>query len=180
MDLARWGLDKNEFPRAVTSSGGRFGYKDDAETPNTISSFYEFGDKELQFEVRGLITNAELDVKIGNVYYGTEGILAIDGYNTWRTYFGPNLEQGPNGKGGGDHFANFITAVRARDHKLLNADIEEGHLSSAYCHLGNIAYRLGRKLQINPASESFINDPEADAMLTRHYREPFVVPAKIG
>ncbi|WP_337175772.1 Gfo/Idh/MocA family oxidoreductase [Paludisphaera sp.] len=180
MDIARWGLDKNEFPKAVTSSGGRFGYKDDGETPNTISSFFEFGDKELQFEVRGLITNAELDVKIGNIYYGTEGILAIDGYNTWRTYFGPNLEQGPNGKGGGDHFANFLNAVRARDHKLLNADIEEGHLSSAYCHLGNIAYQLGRKLQINPASESFINDPEADAMLTRQYREPFVVPAKIG
>ncbi|OJW10919.1 MAG: hypothetical protein BGO49_25775 [Planctomycetales bacterium 71-10] len=180
MDLARWGIDKKEFPKTVMSSGGRFGYKDDGETPNTLSTFFEFGDVELQFEVRGLITNPEQEVKIGNIFYGTEGILTIDGYTTWRTYFGPKLEQGANGKGGGDHFANFIKAVRARDSKLLNADIEEGHLSSAYCHLGNIAYRLGRKLHINPASESFLNDPEADAMLTRQYREPFVVPPKIG
>ena len=77
-------------------------------------------------------------------------------------YFGPKLEKGPGGNGGGDHFANFVKAVKARDPKLLNADIEEGHLSSAYCHLGNIAYRLGRKLHVNPSTESFVNDSEAD------------------
>ena len=180
MDLARWGIDKKEFPKSVQSSGGRFGYKDDGETPNTLATFFEFDDVELQFEVRGLITNPELEVKIGNIFYGTEGILTIDGYTNWRTYFGPNLEPGESGKGGGDHYANFIKAVRAGDHTLLNADIEEGHVSSAYCHLGNIAYRLGRKLHINPSTESFINDPEADAMLTRPYRAPFVVPDKIG
>ncbi|MDG3004673.1 Gfo/Idh/MocA family protein [Paludisphaera mucosa] len=180
MDLARWGIAKNEFPKTVMSSGGRFGYEDDGETPNTLSTFFEFDDVELQFEVRGLITNPEQEVKIGNIFYGTEGILTIDGYNTFRTYFGPKLEPGESGKGGGDHYANFLQAVRARDPKILNADIEEGHLSSAYCHLGNIAYRLGRKLHINPASESFVDDSEADAMLTRPYRAPFVVPAKIG
>jgi len=72
-----------------------------------------------------------------------------------------------------------VKAVKSRDHTLLAADIEEGHLSSAYCHLGNIAYRLGRKLHINPANESFIADPEADSLLTRKYRQPFVVPAKV-
>ena len=81
--------------------------------------------------------------------------------------------------GSGDHYANFVKAVKARDPKLLNADIEQGHLSSAYCHLGNIAYRLGRKLHVNPSAESFINDSEADLMLTRDYREPFVVPTKV-
>jgi hypothetical protein len=79
----------------------------------------------------------------------------------------------------GDHFANFVKAVKARDPKLLNADIEQGHLSSAYCHLGNIAYRLGRKLHVNPSTESFVGDSEADALLTREYRAPFVVPAKV-
>ncbi|WP_165250247.1 Gfo/Idh/MocA family protein [Paludisphaera soli] len=180
MDVARWGIGKQEFPKTVMSSGGRFGYEDDGETPNTLSTFFEFDDVELQFEVRGLVTNPELDVKIGNIFYGTEGVLAISGYNTWNSFFGPKLEPGEGGKGGGDHYANFLAAVRARDPKILNADIEEGHLSSAYCHLGNIAYRLGRKLHINPASESFVNDSEADAMLTRDYRAPFVVPAKIG
>jgi Oxidoreductase family, C-terminal alpha/beta domain len=72
-----------------------------------------------------------------------------------------------------------VKAVKARDPKLLNADIEQGHLSSAYCHLGNIAYRLGRKLHVNPSAESFINDSEADLMLTREYRLPFVVPTKV-
>jgi hypothetical protein len=72
-----------------------------------------------------------------------------------------------------------VRAVKSRDHTLLAADIEEGHLSSAYCHLGNIAYRLDRKLHINPMRESFIADPEADSLLTRQYRQPFVVPAKV-
>ncbi len=179
MDLARWGLGKNELPRAVVASGGRFGYSDQGQTPNTLHVSFEFDDCELQFEVRGLITNEESRVKIGDIFYGTEGILAITSYETWQSFFGPKLEKGPGSSGGGDHFANFVKAVKARDPKLLTADIEEGHLSSAYCHLGNIAYRLGRKLHVNPSTESFVGDSEADLMLTREYRAPFVVPAKV-
>ncbi len=179
MDLARWGLGKTEMPKSVMASRGRYGYTDDGQTPNTLSVAFDFGDCELQFEVRGLITNDEQRVRVGDIFYGTEGILAITSYQDWQVFFGHKLEKGPGGSGGGDHFANFVKAVRARDRKLLNADIEEGHLSSAYCHLGNIAYRLGRKLHINPSTESFVNDSEADAMLTRAYRAPFVVPAKV-
>jgi predicted dehydrogenase len=179
MDLARWGLNKNEFPKAVQASGGRFGYKDDAETPNTELVSMEFDDSILEFEVRGLPTNDEQGAKIGDLFYGPEGVLAITSYTTWQSYLGPKLEKGPGGTGGGDHFKNFLTAVKKRDPKLLNGDIEEGHLSSAYCHLGNIAYRLGRKLHIDPSTESFVNDAEADRMLTREYRAPFVVPEKV-
>jgi hypothetical protein len=161
------------------ASGGRYGYTDDGQTPNTELVAFEYDDCELQFEVRGLITNPEAQVKVGNIFYGTEGVLAITSYTNWYTLLGHNLEPGPKGKGDGDHFANFIKAVKAHDRKMLNADIEEGHLSSAFCHLGNISYRLGRKLHINPSSESFVNDSEADGMLTREYRAPFVVPAKI-
>jgi predicted dehydrogenase len=179
MDLARWGLGKKEFPKTVIASGGRYGYSDDGQTPNTELVAFEYDDCELQFEVRGLPTNSEMNVKIGDIFYGTEGLLAMTSYTDWYTLLGPKLEPGPRGTGGGNHFANFIKAVRARDHKLLNADIEEGHQSSAFCHLGNIAYRLGRKLHINPSTESFVNDSEADAMLTREYRAPFVVPSKV-
>jgi predicted dehydrogenase len=179
MDLARWGLGKNELPRSVMASGGRFGYSDDGQTPNTLHVSFEFDDSELQFEVRGLVTNEESHVKIGDIFYGTEGILAITSYETWQVFFGPKLEKGPGSTGGGDHYANFVKAVKARDPKVLNADIEQGHLSSAYCHLGNIAYRLGRKLHVNPSTESFVGDSEADALLTREYRAPFVVPAKV-
>jgi predicted dehydrogenase len=179
MDLARWGLGKNEFPKTVQSSGGRYGYKDDGETPNTLTTAFEFDDALLQFEVRGLPTNDELQVKIGDIFYGTEGVMAITSYNDYQVYLGPKLEKGPSGKGGGDHFANFLKAVRSRDAKSLNADIEEGHLSSAYCHLGNIAYKLGRKLHINPSTESFVDDAQADALLTRKYRKGFEVPTVV-
>ena len=176
VDLARWGLNKKEFPKSVMASGGRYGYKDDGETPNTLSVAYEFDDCMLEFEVRGLPTNEELGVKVGDIFYGTEGVLAISSYTDWQTYMGPKLEKGPGGKGGGDHFANFLQAVHARDPKILKGDIEEGHLSSAYCHLGNISYKLDRKLHINPSTESFINDPEADTHLTRNYRDGYKVP----
>ena len=118
-------------------------------------------------------------VTSGDIFYGTEGVLAITSYTNWQAYMGPKLVPGATGSGGGDHYRNFLDSVRARDHKMLNADIEQGHYSSAYCHLGNIAYKLGRKLTINPATESFVNDSEADALLTREYRKGFEVPAKI-
>ena len=179
VDLARWGLNKREFPKAVTAVGGRYGYKDDGETPNTLAVNYEFDDCMMEFEVRGLPTNDELGVKVGDIFYGTEGVLAISSYTDWQTYMGPKLEKGVGGRGMGDHFANFLQAVHARDHKILNGDIEEGHLSSAYCHLGNIAYQLDRKLHINPSTESFVNDPEADTHLTRTYRDDFKVPSVV-
>ena len=100
MDLARWGLGKNELPRSVTASGGRFGYSDDGQTPNTLHVGFEFDDCELQFEVRGLVTNEESHVKIGDIFYGTEGILAITSYETWQSFFGPKLEKGPGSTGG--------------------------------------------------------------------------------
>src|SRR5258707_14850299 len=122
MDIARWGLGKDEFPKAVQASGGRFGYKDDGETPNTELVSLEFEDSLLQFEVRGLATNDELGAKVGDLFYGTEGVLAITSYTTWQTYLGPKLEKGPGGTGSGDHFANFLSAVKARDPKILAAD----------------------------------------------------------
>ena len=79
MDLARWGLNKQEFPRTVMSSGGRLGYKDQGETPNTQMVAFEFDDALMQFEVRGRDTNEELGVRVGDIFYGTEGVLAMYG-----------------------------------------------------------------------------------------------------
>ncbi|HLV00062.1 MAG TPA: hypothetical protein VKZ59_02265, partial [Acidobacteriota bacterium] len=77
------------------------------------------------------------------------------------------------------HFSNFIDCIRSRRWQDLNADIQEGHLSTALCHLANISYRTGRKLRFNPHSETFIGDEEANSYLTRIYRPPFVVPDKV-
>ncbi len=182
MDVARWGLGKSTWPTKIVSSGGRFGYKDDGETPNTLVSTYRWDDCELIFEVRGLATNAEQGVKVGNIFYGTKGFLTIDG-DKWQTFLGApdakTFEPGPKGGGGGDHFANFIEAVLARDPKKLHAEIEEGHRSSALCHLGNIAYRAGRALAFDNASETFPGDAQANSLLTREYRSPFTMPEKV-
>jgi hypothetical protein len=90
---------------------------------------------------------------------------------------GTEMDRGAGGTDG--HFTNFIKAVRAHDKTILNGPVETAHLSSGLAHLGNIAYRLGRVLTFDPDAERFVNDAEADKMLTRNYREPFVVPEKV-
>ncbi|MFP4366046.1 MAG: hypothetical protein ACLFQA_03030 [Bacteroidales bacterium] len=89
--------------------------------------------------------------------------------------FGHDRTPGKSGSEGGNHYANFIDAVRARDISLQHGPVESAHLSSALAHLGIIAYQTGRVLTFNPYTEKFVNDPEADGLLTRNYREPFVV-----
>ena len=75
------------------------------------------------------------------------------------------------------HFRNWVEAVRSRDRAKLNAEISDGHLSSSLCHLANISYRVGRTLNFDTKSERFVNDAEADALLTRReYRSPYKLP----
>ena len=88
-------------------------------------------------------------------------------------------QPGPARKAGGDHFANFIKAVRSRKTSKQNGPVETAHLSSALAHLGNIAFRLGRVLNFDPATEKFVGDKEANPMLTRQYRAPYVVPERV-
>jgi predicted dehydrogenase len=178
MDIARWGLGVG-LPRAVFSDGGRFGYEDDGETPNTQHAIFEYDDSVLQFEVRGLPTNDERNVKVGNIFYGSTGYMVVNG-GKWQTFMGANSEPGPSGPTkdahGVDHFQNFVEAMKTRNAATLNAPVEEGHLSSALCHLANISYRLGRKLHFDAKSERFVGDNGADWLLTRDYRSPYAVP----
>jgi hypothetical protein len=83
------------------------------------------------------------------------------------------------GSGLGNHYQAFIDAIRAGDRKLANADIRDGFYSCALMHLGNISYKLGRSLEFDPVKMKFKNAPDADALLTREYRKPFVVPDKV-
>lgn len=196
-DIARWGMGKDEHPVRVQSAGGYFKYTDcSQETPNTQSSVFEYADgKILQFETRGLDTNAEgnLNVKIGNIFYGTEGWLEVNG-SKWQAFnskgepgIGSEGQESNNevlgylaAPGGGGHYANFIAAVRSRNKADLTCDIFEGHMSSALPLLANISYRLGgASLDFDPVDEKFINNSGANNMLTRDYREPFVVPDKV-
>jgi predicted dehydrogenase len=198
-DIARWGLNKNEHPVSVYSAGGVYGIDPDEcaqETPNTQSSLFKYKDgKMLEFETRGRFSNDEssLGIRIGNVFYGTEGYLELRG-GTWKAFHNREREPFAGSKtgeekqidptfltapGGTEHYANFIDAIRAGKNEMLHCDIIEGFYSSALPHLANISYRLGRELKFMVDYEKFANDSEADMMLTRKYRKPYVVPDKV-
>ena len=179
-DMCLWGLGVG-LPDKVTSAGGKFLWDDCKETPETLSSTYVYTKEKkiIEFEVRPWCTNAEDGATVGNIFYGSEGYMVIKGYSKYETFLGQKKEPGPTGDKKPDHFGNFIQAVRKRDKSVLNGPVETAHTSSALAHLGNIAYRLGRVLTFDPATEQFVGDKEANGMLSRHYRKPFAVPEKV-
>ncbi len=176
-DLCMWGLDVG-FPEKITSMGGKFLWNDSKETPEVLTSNYHYPSKKkmIEFEVRPWNTNNEDGTGIGNIFYGSEGYMVVKGYNDYATFLGREKTPGPARKEGGDHYKNFVDAVLAKNPALCNGPVETAHLSSGLAHLGNIAYRVGRVLTFDPVTEKFIGDSEADKLLTRSYRAPFVVP----
>jgi predicted dehydrogenase len=202
-DVARWGLGKNEHPVSVYSTGGIYGIdpKECAqETPNTQTSVFKYEDgKILEFETRGRYSNAEssVDIKVGNIFYGTEGYLELKNEEAmpWKAFRkwedvpfagskenenGPALDRtGPIGTDVDSHWGNLIDAVRSGKDEDLNCDIIEGHYSTSLSNLANISYRLGRELKFMGDYEKFANDPEADTLLTMFYRKPFIVPDEV-
>ena len=224
MDLCRWALNEKQVCDRTFSLGGRLGYKDAGETANTQLVLHEFGSKQLVFEVRGLPTENYKGAMVGIIVEGSEGYLVMSTYESGTIF---DLEGKPvkQFSGGGDHYhyKNFQDAVRKRDHKILNADVEEGHLSSALCHLSNISLRLGTevdsldvpgklkdlqgpanlmecwqrtsdhlktnklesfsmqvgpRLSLDPILETFLNNEQANEMLTRNYRAGFQIPSE--
>ncbi len=199
IDISRWGLGVT-LPTKVSAIGGHFMFDDDQNTPNTMIASFEFdkgGKKAIMVaEVRHWISNNEAGISdapelrmgagggrggntIGNIFYGAKGYLVIEGYNKYTTFMGKNQEPGPARTGRDNHWANFIDVVRSRKKEDLNAPIEEGHYSCALMHLANIAYRVGRTINFDPKTETIIGDKQAQAMLKRQYRAPFVVPEKV-
>src|SRR5215831_3387629 len=191
LDMARWALGV-KYPTKVSATGGHFMFDDDQETPNTLTTTYEFNEggkrRMMVFEVRHWMSNHEAGVgesktgrkdpnTIGNLFYGSKGYLAIDGYSSYKTWLGKDQESGPEGHKGGDHFGNFIDVVRSRKKESLNAPIEEGAISTTLVHLANISYRLGRTIHFDAEKYVCAGDAEATRMFTRNYRAPFVVPA---
>ena len=190
-DIARWGLQKQEHPVKIRSVGGYFGEESSQETPNEQTTMYEYADGMImEFGTRGGFTNDEAGVRIGNLFYGTKGWLWIDesGRN-WQSYFGPKNEKGPGSEMPAEkteatglttiespHYQNFVDAIRANDPKLLACDILEGHLSSTLPHLANISYRVGRSVTFDGSKERFVDDKDADRLLTREYRRGFEIP----
>ena len=189
IDVARWGLNKG-LPSRIFSSGGRFGYKDQGQTPNVQLTSYVFDDgTELVAEIRGRFSNAEGETSFGNMFYGSKGYMISDGHDGFKVFlegkttpepeFGRAEAGAAAGPGGVSHFRNFFDAVQAGKREMLTAEINETYLSTAFCLLGNISYRLKRELRFDPATRRFRSDAEADAMLKEKYRAPYVIPDRV-
>ncbi len=244
-DVARWGLGIDTHPSSVLTYGGRLGYQaerndpdyvDAGDTGNTEVSIYDYGDRCIVFETRGLSVDDSADEEINRLFQSTKGnkigviFYGSDGYLVQRSYthciaYDRDMNVVKEFRGGGDHFGNFLDACQSRRVEDLNADVREGHLSAAISHLGNISYymgeknhasadelaaalkdvasqddnqatlertlrhltdngvdlerfpvSLGPKLQFDPERELFTSHADANAWLTRDYREPFVCP----
>ena len=191
MDVARWGLGVDHLPEHAYSAGGHFVYDDDQETPNTQHASFDYGRHMLQFEVRGLITGGECRLledsgggnhTIGVVFFGSDGFLTIANQG-YQTYLGEKRRPGPSRTADGDatglHFENFRKAALSRRVSDLTCDVLEGHLSAALCHLANISFRTGDKLLFDPQDERFVGNFGANTLLSRNYRDPWVVPEKV-
>ena len=125
-------------------------------------------------------TSAPLNIMVGNLFYGSEGWAAMSdrGFQAFKGESNELVMEESSDRSIGDptglHMQNFLAACRSRKYRDLHDEIEIANLSAAMCHLANISYRVGRMLTLE-AGPKFVNDPEANKLLTRDYREPYVV-----
>ena len=188
LDYARWALSDRRrspgtavpgSPRVITAHGGHWYFDDMQEWPDTLQVNYEYAGNPgciLTYEMRVWNPYPYLGESEGAAVFGDKGYIII-GNRGWRAYQGKQLVK--EEKGDYDeslHLLNFVDCIKTR--KKPNADLETvGHPSSVLCHAGNIAWRTGHRLVLDPATEMFENDPEANALRTRpEYRKPYVLP----
>jgi predicted dehydrogenase len=178
LDVARWGLGVAGHPSTVTAAGSKFFFDDDQQFPDTQSCVYEWpGDgrvghrRQLVYEQRDWSPYVQEGHENGVAFYGTQGYMIV-GKGSFQV-FGPKNKPGEAFTGGkpdlAAHHQNFLDCVRAG--RRPNADVEEGHLSAALAHLGNIACRVGRVLRFDPQAEQVVGDAEANRLVRRTYRD---------
>jgi predicted dehydrogenase len=177
LDLCRWGLNV-EFPSVVASSGGRYRFQDDQQTPDTHVASFEFpGGKQITWQ--GLSCNKHQDSTGYVSFYGDKGSLSLGQFGDYKIYDANDrqIEERADDAGGKNpwlavdtfHTANFIAAIRSGEHFGVSAQIEKGHRSTLLCHLGNIAYRTQRTLKCNPENGHILDDTAAMAFWQREY-----------
>jgi predicted dehydrogenase len=172
LDICRWGLGV-DYPTRITCGGGKFYYDDDQETPDTQIATFDFPTCSITWEHRIWSKTGLMGESWGVAFYGDKGTL-IFGKNGWHIENGVEGSEKPAGNMDAAHYQNFLDAIRTG--KKPNADIEDGHKSTLLCHLGNIAYRTGRTLNFDGATQSIKNDSEASKLLGRTYRKGFELP----
>jgi len=175
LDKCRWAIGKQELPKRVVSLGGRLGYVDNGDVANSQVTVFQWDDAVLISDVRGLPVKTPVTFglkaakpleKATAVIYGTDGFVVCPNYTSGVAfdYDGHELGQWEGGQYR-QHFANFVMAVRSRRHEDLHLDIEDGHLSSALAHLGNVSWALGQSVPIDARPALAADDPHVRASL---------------
>ncbi len=175
VDVARWGLNVG-LPHAVTAPGGQLFYNDDHQTPDTQIATYEYDDCYLVFEMR-LWTDYKMDGHDnGVIFYGDKGTVDIGRRGCFVTFIGEEPKKLGESPSLSANIRNFLDCVKANDPSKLNAPISEGAQSAMLCHLGNIATRVGRRLQFDSDRFVFDGDEEANQLISRMYRQGYELP----
>lgn len=168
IDICRWGLGV-DYPTRVSSTGGRYRFEDDQETPDTHTVGFEFADQKL-ITWEGLSCNKNpVGEAFDVIFYGEKGSLVLrDGGYTIHDVNGKEIKKSPAASAGiNQHLDNWLSAIRGE--AKLNSEIEEGHKSTLLCHLGNIAHRTGRSLKCDPKNGWILDDAQAMKLWTREY-----------
>ncbi len=169
LDACRWGLGV-DYPTRVTSGGGKYRFPDDdQETPDTHIVNFEFGEKMISWEGRSWHRRGFEDSMFGIAFYGDKGTLVIDGGN-YRLLdpAGKEVAKGTSGATDQPHLQNFFSCIKSGGRP--NADVEEGVKSTHLCHLGNIAWRTGGAVDVDPKTGR-VKGREAEKYWSREYRK---------
>jgi predicted dehydrogenase len=175
LDVARWGLGVG-LPTRISASGGRFHFDDDQETPDTLVVQYAYPRATIVWEHRLWSTHGVEGRSAAAAFYGEAGTLVVD-RGGWKVYDLAETIASDSSEQPIAHLRNFIDCIKSRSRPA--ADIETGHVSSALCHLGNIAYRVGREVTFYPEVATFGTDREASLLLSREYRSPWDLPSVV-
>jgi predicted dehydrogenase len=179
LDIARWGLGV-DYPTAVQCMGAKLQFDGDIqETPDTQYVTFNFPEnKVLIYEQRLWSPYHQEGFENGVAFYGNSGYMLI-GRAAWKVVEKGNKVVIDRTADRSDmpHIENFVSAIKSKG--SLNCDIEEGYKSTLLAHLGNLAFRLGKPLSFDPATQTFVGDPDANAYLKRAGRKPFVIPEQV-
>ncbi|NLS93628.1 MAG: Gfo/Idh/MocA family oxidoreductase [Planctomycetaceae bacterium] len=178
IDYCRCVMGLETMPDAICTSGGKFFFDDDQEWPDTMMVTFEYPKHLIQYEMRLWSRPRLFGITEGAAIHGENGWLLVTN-NGWTAYdaAGKVVKEGESNSAEIQqaHIRNFLDAVRSRDRKSLNQEIQSGHISSAMCHTGNISWRTGKKLRFDPATETF-DDTEAAQYVGRPHRRGFELP----
>ena len=202
LDIIRWAMNLEEHPVQAQSMGGCLVHDDDREWPDNQTFSCKFADgRMVTVEHRNWWTPAEAglrdtwrfsrspDTVVGAILLGKKGYMIFPSYTSYYTFLGPKRELGPHADSPTEipdwhamdniHHPNWITACRSRNYKDLNSDVEQGHMANTIALLGNISLLTEQTVHFDPKTETFPNNPEANKLLTKDYREPFVISREV-